>query len=92
MYIKNMYYVYILYSKKDGQLYTGCTPNLRSRIKKHFNGFVTSTKYRLPLQLIYYEAYQSDTDARKREIYLKGGKGKKELKRHLKDTYQCIER
>lgn len=85
-----MHYVYILYSKKDGQLYTGYTPNLRSRIKKHFGGFVKSTKYRLPLQLIHYEAYQSDKDARKREIYLKGGKGKNELKIQLQDTLKAI--
>jgi len=78
-----MYYVYILISLQDRKLYTGYTSDLRARITKHDNGFVKATKHRRPLKLIYYEAYCSETDARKREIYLKGGKGKSELKIQL---------
>jgi len=43
-----MFYVYILFSEKDKQLYAGFTDNLRSRVKTHENGFVKSTKHRLP--------------------------------------------
>ncbi len=80
-----MYYVYILLSEQDKQLYTGFTDNLRSRYKAHSSGFVKATKHRRPLRLIYYEAYVLESDARKREKYLKGGNGRNELKIQLKD-------
>lgn len=80
-----MHYVYILFSEKDKQLYTGFTPNLKSRFKAHSNGFVKATKYRRPLKLIYYEAYSNELDARRREKYLKGGNGKDTLKIQLKE-------
>jgi putative endonuclease len=83
-----VFYIYILLSLKDGKLYTGFTPNLKSRVEKHQNGFVKATKHRLPIKLLYYEAYKSELDARKREIYLKGGKGREELKIQLQDTFK----
>ncbi len=83
-----MFYIYILFSEKDKQLYTGFTPDLKSRFKAHKNGFVKATKYRRPLKLIYYEAYFKELDARRREKYLKGGNGKGELKVQLKEIFQ----
>ena len=80
-----MYYVYILFSEKDKELYTGFSPDLKSRFKAHGNGFVKATKHRRPLKLIYYEAYVKELDARKREKYLKGGNGRGELKIQLKE-------
>ncbi len=80
-----MYYVYILLSEQDKQLYTGFTDNLRSRYKAHIQGFVKATKHRRPLKLIYYEAYTKESDAKRREKYLKGGNGRSELKTQLKD-------
>jgi len=80
-----MFYVYILFSKKDKQLYTGFSDNLKSRYKAHVEGYVKATKHRRPLELIYYEAYFSEQDARQREKYLKGGNGKGELKIQLKE-------
>lgn len=82
-----MYYVYILFSDVDKQLYTGFTDNLRSRFKAHTEGYVKATKYRRPLKLIYYEAYISEPDTRRREKYLKGGNGRRELKIQLKDIF-----
>jgi putative endonuclease len=82
-----MFYVYILHSKKDGQLYTGFANNLKIRIKKHNDGFVRATKHRRPLYLIYYEAYLYESDAKRREKYLKGGNGKENLKIQLKDYF-----
>ena len=66
-----MFYVYILKSKKDNNLYTGSTNNLKHRFKEHNLGKVTSTRYRIPFELIYYEAYKSEKDARNRESNLK---------------------
>ena len=66
-----MFYVYILKSKKDNKCYIGSTNNLKRRLKEHNDGLVFSTKGRRPLILIYYEAYRSEKDARKREANLK---------------------
>lgn len=74
-----MYYVYILHSLKDGKLYTGYTPDLKSRFKAHTGGYVKATKHRRPLELIHYETFLEEIDAKRRETYLKGGNGKKEI-------------
>lgn len=81
-----MCYVYILYSQKDKKLYIGFTTDLKQRYAKHCNGFVKATKFRRPLKLIYYEAYLSQDDAKKRELFFKGGKGQNELKIQLEKT------
>ena len=81
-----MYYTYILHCK-DGKLYTGFTPNLRVRFIRHTKGFVKSTKNRRPLKLIYYEAFLEKLDAKNREKYLKGGKGKLEIEMILNNYF-----
>ncbi len=66
-----MYYIYILKSKTDNQLYIGSTNNLKKRFKEHNDGRCFSTRLHRPFELIYYEAYRSENDARKRESNLK---------------------
>ena len=78
-----MYYTYVLESAKDGQWYTGVTGDLRARLTNHLKGHVRSTGHRRPLRLAYYEGCLSQADARRRERYLKSGKGKRYLKQRL---------
>ena len=78
-----MYYVYVLQSLKDHKLYTGFSIDLRKRMSFHNKGLNKSTKYRRPLKLIYYEAYTDQRDARRREIFLKSGRGREVLSRQL---------
>jgi len=66
-----MFYVYILKSEKDKKLYIGYTDNLQRRIKEHNEGKVLSTKPRRPFELVYFEGYKSEKDARQREKNLK---------------------
>ena len=66
-----MYYVYVLKSKNKDFLYIGSTGDLKNRFKEHNSGRVLSTKSYFPLNLIYYEAYVSKTDALIRENSLK---------------------
>ncbi len=80
-----MYFVYILLNKKDKNFYVGYTKNLKKRISDHNLGKVNSTKYRLPVTLIYYECCLNKYDAIKRERYLKTGMGKRYLKNRLKN-------
>lgn len=80
-----MFYVYILKSLIDNEIYVGHCANLRERIKKHNLGQVQSTKTRRPFELIYYEACNILNDAIKREKSLKTGFGRAYLKRRLSD-------
>ena len=83
-----MYYVYVLRSQKDGNLYTGFTSDLKKRFQKHNDGSVISTKNRKPFDLVYYEASLNKTDALHREIYLKTAWGKKYLKSRMKEYFK----
>ena len=66
-----MFYVYVLRSMKDKKLYLGYTNDLKRRMGEHNSGLNTSTKFRRPLKLIYYEAYRAREDAEHREEMLK---------------------
>ncbi len=80
-----MYFVYVLFSGKDKQLYIGYTNNLKRRLVEHQSGKSPATKNRLPIKLIYYEAYKRWSDATRREKFLKGGAGRGQLKIQLQD-------
>ena len=66
-----MFYVYILKSQKNQELYIGSTNNLEKRLAEHNSGKSGYTKKYMPYELIYYEVYKSEPDARKREGNLK---------------------
>jgi len=73
-----MFYVYLIRNNKDGETYIGYTSDLRKRIKEH--------KEKRP-ELIYYEAYKNEPDARKRERVLKQrGQAVRRLKERLKTS------
>ena len=84
-----MYYVYVLKSLKDNNLYTGYSDNLKRRFIEHNSGDVDATKYRTPFILIYYEAYRNQQDATTREKYLKTQWGRNYLKRTLKNYWKA---
>jgi len=80
-----MYFAYILLLKNTN-LYAGYTDNLKRRLSEHLAGKVNSTRNRRPLKLIYYEAFVSKEDARRREKYFKTTKGKSTLRLMLRET------
>ncbi len=79
-----MYYVYVLKSKKNNDLYIGSCGDLQIRFKQHNNGEVQSTKGYRPWELTYYEAYKSKKDSGIREKRLKMHAAKDELKERLR--------
>ena len=82
-----MFFVYILKCLKDNKLYFGFTNNLQRRIEEHNSGKNLSTKFRKPFKIIYYEAYASKNDAKKREYSLKlNGRARAQLKSRIKET------
>lgn len=80
-----MFYVYYLESEVRDESYVGFTSDLAKRIIEHNRGLNSSTKRYLPWKLVYYEACLEETDARRREKYLKTTQGKRLLKLRLKD-------
>ena len=68
------YYVYILFSKKNGTLYVGVTSDLVKRVWQHKNKLVKgfTQKYNVD-KLGYYEISNDINSAIAREKQLKGG-------------------
>jgi len=83
------YYTYILECSKKNitNLYIGYCKNLKTRIKRHLNKEVKTTKKFDKIELIYYEACLNKADAIKREKQLKTGFGRGYLKRRLKNYF-----
>lgn len=66
-----MNYTYILRCK-DGSLYTGWTNNLEKRVQDHNAGKGAKyTKSRRPVELVYYETFDTKEEAMRREYAVK---------------------
>ncbi len=64
-------YTYIV-KCSDGTYYTGWTTDITRRIGDHNSGRGAKyTKSRLPVELVYYEVFQSKVEAMKREYAIK---------------------
>ncbi len=69
-----MWYVYIL--KCDNETYyTGCTNDLKERLRRHRGGQVHFTKDKKLIELITYIAFKDKYKAYQFEKYLKSGSG-----------------
>jgi putative endonuclease len=79
-----MHYVYILLLSGK-YLYVGRTDDLKRRINEHLRGKTRSTRGREP-RLIFYEAYAVKQDAIDRELFLKTGDGRQQVKKQLQHT------
>lgn len=78
-----MWYIYVLQSLVNERLYTGSTNNIERRLKEHNSGQSKYTSLTKPFKLVYSEEYLSRLEARKRELFLKTGKGREFLKTKL---------
>jgi putative endonuclease len=63
---------------------------LKRRIEEHKLGKVKSTRNRLPVKLLCYEAYFTKKETLLREKYLKSSDGKKDIRRRLKYSLEKI--
>lgn len=76
----NMYYVYIIYSEKLDKKYIGYSTDLKQRMSYHNSKRSPFTARGIPWKLIYYEAFLSEEDAKREELFLKSGKGRERIK------------
>ena len=79
----HMFYVYMLKSKSFEKTYVGCMGNFDRRLLSHNAGKCISTKACRPWIVVKVEQFDSLSEARKRERYLKSGVGRRYLKRLL---------
>jgi len=80
-----MYYVYLLECTDDKSWYIGYSADLRQRIERHKKrDGARTTKRKQHWELIYYEAYKNEQDAKGRERFLKSGSGRRYLKKQLR--------
>ena len=75
-----MFYVYAIRSKTRNYIYAGLTDNIVRRFHQHNAGLNPTTKPYAPFDLIWSQAYNTRTEARKKERYLKSGIGKQFLR------------
>ena len=71
-----MYFVYILESLSSGRYYVGSTRDIWRRLGQHNSGKTTSTRNDRPWKLVYFEQFQSMSDAIKRERQIKSRKSR----------------
>ena len=66
-----MNYTYMLRCR-DNSLYTGWTNNIEKRLEDHNSGKGAKyTKARRPVELVYYESYETKEEAMRREWQIK---------------------
>ena len=87
----DMYYTYVLYSKKLTKRYVGVTEFLAERLGQHLQKQTPFTRRAGDWKLVYYEAFLSKVDAYAEEKFLKSGKGRERLKFLLRDTMKVLE-
>jgi putative endonuclease len=79
-----MYYVYIL-RLNNNKLYTGYTSDLKRRLAEHKRGGSEYTAGKEGV-LTHYEGYLLESDARRREHFLKTTEGKRLLRKQIRDA------
>lgn len=84
-----MFYIYILQSLKDGGTYTGYSKDVNDRLRRHNEGSVNATKYRRPLTLIFKESFNTQKEAKDRELWWKSGAGRRKMKELFYQQRRC---
>ena len=83
-----LYFVYLIQSKRTGEVYIGYTSDLKVRLSQHNLDKSYSTRGKGPWMLVYAEIYRSRKDAKERESRLKYfGNAYFQLKRRIKRSF-----
>ncbi len=70
------FYTYIIQSKQNGRYYIGFSVDLEKRVEKHNAGGTASTRPYRPWELVYFEEFETKTEALKREKEIKKKKSR----------------
>ena len=77
------YFVYVLKSRKDGSYFKGITKDIALRLKHHNSGKHTTTKHKIPLEVVYIEMHETKIEANKRKKFFTSEIGTVVLQRLL---------
>ena len=66
-----IFYTYILYSESKHKYYVGQTGDLEKRLERHNSGNSRSTKSGIPWKIVYFEKYETRSQAMTREYQIK---------------------
>jgi len=69
------YFVYVLLNYNKEHWYVGSSNNIDKRLLSHNLGYTISTKPYKPWQIVYFEKFNTRSEAFKREMYLKSPMG-----------------
>ena len=72
-------FIYVIKSLTHNTRYVGVAKDVNKRLSEHNDGRCRYTKGRTPWKIVYTEKYSNLGEARKREIFLKSGQGRKFL-------------
>ncbi len=79
-----MFVTYILYSRSKDRYYIGHSEDLSSRLIRHNEGRVPSTKNYRPWECLYFEEFKTKIEANRRELEIKRKKSRKYLEYLIK--------
>ena len=80
-----MFKVYILFSAKINQYYTGSTGNISDRLSRHNGGRSAATKKGAPdWVIVYTESYETRSEAVQREMQIKKMKSRDAIEKLIK--------
>ena len=80
-----MHYVYVLVNPLNRVLYYGYSSDLKRRMKEH------KTREHIGWELVYYEAYREEQEARERERKLKAyGNSRGHLKKRIEKSIEQV--
>lgn len=80
------YYLYVIRSGEAR--YVGVTGNLKDRLRRHNAGENKSTKHKKNWILIYFEVFNTLSEARKKEVVIKKRKGRRVKNLHQRGVAQ----
>ena len=75
-YGEEMWYLYIIYSASIDKYYIGYTDDPEKRLDRHNSGWGRYSKRGIPWKMVYTEAFNSKSEAIKREYELKKKKSR----------------
>jgi putative endonuclease len=81
--IHTKFFAYIIKSIEHDFYYKGHCEDIEERIKQHNAGMTESIKPYIPFKLVYFEEFNTRSEAIKREKYFKTSAGRRFLKSKL---------
>ena len=81
--MKEVYFAYIIRSINHDYFYKGHCKDLQKRLAQHNSGMTVSIRPYIPFEIVYFEEFETEAEAVKREKYFKTSRGREFLRKTL---------